>query len=273
MRRSHDSRDPRRRGAALVTALVVATLLLMVAAVGIRGVRGRPKKPPNLREETPELVEPLQLLSEAADFRLGELAPLLELKYRDEWIDAYRIPFLVRNCPDLGEWIPTAEGQRLERVIGELRRGGPHEAFASLVLTFRMARATEWDPGLLGRTQNAERLGQYLQDWLAAWAEDGADDPLLYEPTIAATLLYARVMRTAYDAPAIGYADAPYDRAKQFLEQLTGVHEPQRTAFGEALAASVPVPFQEFVEKDDFLRGFEREAIVRFPKIDGECGE
>ena len=265
--------DPRRGGVALVTVLQVATVLVMVAAVMMRGVQGRARKAPNLREQPPELVAPLQLLSEAADMRLGELAPLLDIKYRDDWIDAYRIPFLVQGCPDLDDWIPTTEGQQVERLIGELRRAGPEEAFASLVLVFQVARATEWEPGLLGRTQNAERMGQYVQDWLTAWAERGAEDPLLFEPTIAATLLYARIMRTAYDAPAIGHNAGPYNHAKQFLERLTGARQPLLTAYGEALSTQLPVAFQEFLERDDFLRGFEREAKVRYAKIDGECDQ
>ena len=265
--------NQKRSGVALVTVLQVAAVLVMVVAVGMRGVRGRARKAPNMRKEVPELVEPLQFLSEAADLRLGELAPLLDIKYRDDWIDAYRIPFLVQECPDLSEWIPTTEGQQIERLIGELRRAGPHEAFASLVLVFQMARATEWDPGLLGRTQNAERMGALVQDWLRVWAERGAEDPLLYEPAVAATLLYAIVMRTAYNAPALGYADAPYDRARQFLEELTGAREPRLTALGEALSTQMPSAFQEFLERDDFLRGLEREALVRFPRMNGECGE
>jgi len=256
-----------------VKLLQVATVVVMVLAVAIRGVSGEARKLPNQRDTPQDLVEPLQLLSSAAELRLGELAPRLDLKLRDEWIDSCRLPFRIHTCPELGDWIPTVEGQRVERLIGELRRGGPEEAFASLVLVFQVARSTDWDPGLLNRSQNAERLGQYLQDWLADWGEEAAEDPLLFEPAMAALIVYARVMRTAYDAPAIGFADAPYDRARAFMDTLTGAREPTRTAFGEALSAYSPAAFKEFIEREDFLRGFEKEALVRFPAIDGECGE
>jgi len=261
-----------RSGRGLVTGLQVATVVVMLVAIGMRGLAGRPHKFPNRRSPVPPLVEPLQLLGSAADQRLVEIAPRIDLLYRDDWIDTSEIPFLLQGCPDLVDWLPTTDGQRVERMIGQLRRAGEEEAFAALVLLFELARSTHWEPGILAHTQNAERLGQFFQDWLAAWAEPGVDDPLLYEPVMAATLVYARVMRTAYDAPALGRADAPYQRAKEFLSNLTGVGGPRLTTFGQALSTYDPAAFREYLERDDFLRGFEKQALVKFPKIDGECG-
>ena len=33
----------------------------------------------------------------------------------------------------------------------------------------------------------------------------------------------------------------------------------------------VTEPVKEFLEREDFLRGLEREAEIRFPNIDGDC--
>lgn len=261
----------RSSGATLAGSLPIAAVVVMLAALGIRGVTGVPKQLPNQREVPQVLSSPLQLLSSAAELRLGELAPRLGAQYRSAWIDTCRIPFRIQACPGLIEWIPTADGQKVERLIGDLRHGGPEEAFASLVLVFQVAHGTHWHPGLLGKSANAERMGLFLQEWLADWAPEAADDPLLFEPAMAALLLYSRVMRTAYDAPALGFDEAPFERAKQFLEQLTGAREPRRTAFGEALTSYSPTAFKDFLEREDFLRGFEKEALVKFPELDGKC--
>jgi len=161
---------------------IVATVALLVGAIGVRGLRGalaaRAQDRP--REKT-EIAEPMQLLGRGASMRIEELTARVSEAVKPNWSAAHRLPFALRDCPKLLDWIESADGQRFERLLAELRRGSREDAFASLALTLALARATEWNPGLLARTQNAERLGALLQEWLRAWGERGVGDTLLAE--------------------------------------------------------------------------------------------
>lgn len=252
---------------------MLATAAVLAGAVAVRGIPGKLEAPPDQRApEAGELVEPMQFLAAGATERLDELAPRIQLERRKAWQDISPLAFDLLECPSLVEWLDSEDGQRTERLIATLRHGSREEAFASLVLLFQVARATQWDPGFLARTQNAERLGDLLRDWLRVWAEPAAKDPLLYEPAIAATLLYGRAMRTAYNAPALRRLDAPFERARTFLAQLTGFDGDAPTPFGRALEERHPLAMDTLRTKKDALKVLHDEAEVLFSDIDGECG-
>jgi hypothetical protein len=138
-----------------------------------------------------------------------------------------------------------------------------------------LARATEWKPGLMSRTPQAqaERLGGMLQDWLRVWGERGAKDALLAEPAAATALLYAHVMRTAENAPVIGTLSAPRDRAKAYLSELLGSGQSRRTSLGELVQARHGAALTRFQGSDDPLGGLAGDAKTLFPDMNGTCGK
>ncbi|HVS18147.1 MAG TPA: hypothetical protein VMT18_06065 [Planctomycetota bacterium] len=262
-----------RRGDVRLNLIAAVTCVLLVAAVAVRGIAGeRPPQPEDEPRSPDALVEPLQFLARNGALRMRELGTRIDPARATEWAAMWRRPYELENCPAAAEWLGSPDGLRLERLLAELRRGSRDEALAALALTVQLARATDWDPGLLGRSQHAERIGGLLQDWLRVWGPRAAGDGELLEPTLAALLVYGRVMRTAYKAPAIGRADAPYERARAFLDDLTGARAARRTPLGERLAARHPRAWTTLVEKSDFLAGAAEESRALFPEIDGECG-
>ena len=80
-------------------------------------------------------------------------------------------------------------------------------------------------------------------------------------------------MRTAYNQPTFGFNKAPYERARAFVDELTGAHASRRTAFGESLAAAYPRAFEQIQSSKDFLRGCNEEAKLLYPELKGECGK
>lgn len=138
---------------------------------------------------------------------------------------------------------------------------------------FQLARATEWKPGILTQTPqaNAERMASLLADWLRARGESGAKDPLLAEPARAAILVYGRLMRTAQQSPVLGTNSASYERGLKTIEELVGIDSGRRTALGESLQARHPVALRKLVGDSDRLRGFDDEARTLFPDLNGEC--
>ena len=262
------------RSKTVETIAMCATVVLLVAAAAVRGLHGTPPLAPQDRpREKAEIAEPMQLLGRGAALRIEELTARVSEAVKPNWNAAHRLPLELRDCPKLLEWIESADGQRFERLLGELRRGSREDAFASLALTLALARATDWNPGLLARTQNAERLGALLQEWLRVWGERGVGDALLAEPTLAATVLYGRVMRIAAEAPPIGRFDAPYERAKAFLSNALLDSHGQATALGRALQARFPAASAGFDDADDCLAGLDREAAQVFVGLDGKCSQ
>ncbi len=260
-------------GRAQVVALMGVTCALLVAAVVVRGIPGARPAAPEDKPDGPEaLGEPMQFLSSGASRRMRELAPRIDPARSADWNATWRLPFELQGCPRLMEWLNGPDGLRMERLIGELRRGSRDESLAALALLVQLARSTDWAPGLMAHTEHAERLGGLLQDWLRVWAPKSAEDAQLLEPALAAALLYGRVMRMAYLAPTFGRADAPYDRARLFLDEISGARSGRRTAFGERLAARYPRAWTTLDQKSDFLSGSSEEARLLFPEIDGECG-
>lgn len=253
-----------------VTVLMAVTSAMLVATLFLRGIRAEP--PPRPEDEpTTETVfaEPMQVLAVGGGLRIRELAELLQGQPRQSWTRAARAVFAIDSCPNVIEWLQSADGQDTERVIGELRRGDSAEALASLALIVQMTRRVKWS----GRIPYAERLAGLLQEWLRLWAQPSTTDALLHEPALAAFLVYGRLMRTAYDMPTFGYSHAPYERARAFVDELTGAHTSRRTAFGESLHDAYPRAFEQIVDSKDFLRGCNEEAKLLYPELKGKCGK
>jgi hypothetical protein len=80
-------------------------------------------------------------------------------------------------------------------------------------------------------------------------------------------------MRIAAEAPPVGRFDAPYERAKAFLEGALLDPQGQPTALGRALRARFPAAMQGFGDSGDCLLGFDREAALLLPGLDGKCHE
>jgi len=257
-----------------VSILMGATAALLVAAIVLRGIRAEPPPRP---EDGPEaatvFAEPLQLLARGGALRVAELKVALAEPAREPFDRAARIVFAIADCPLAVEWLDGAAGQDVERVIGELRRAEAPEALASLTLIVQLVRHTHWAPGFRGRIQHAERLAGLLQEWLRVWSGRAADSALLREPSLAALLVYGRLMRVAYDEPTFGRNQAPYQRARSFVDELTGAKLSRRNPFGDALAISYPRAFDQLVSSEDFLRGAAEEARLLYPELDGECDE
>lgn len=253
---------------------LAAAATLVIAAVGARMLPApRVIVAEDVVEEGPRIVEPMQFLGKGAALRAPELDGWVAAERRPRFKALRELAFHVADCPETVEWIDSAEGQRLERMLGELRGGTREEAFAALVLVFQLARATEWKPGILTQTPqaNAERMASLLADWLRARGESGAKDPLLAEPARAAILVYGRLMRTAQQSPVLGTNSASYERGLKTIEELVGIDSGRRTALGESLQARHPVALRKLVGDSDRLRGFDDEARTLFPDLNGEC--
>lgn len=258
---------------AALRALALLTVLLLAAALWTRGIEARlPPVPTDEAGAGATIAAPMQLLSRGATRRADELEQALSPERREAW-RRYAAPTLeLRGCPRLRDFLDGGVGQGLERLLGDLRRGSREEALAALALVVHVARATGWSPGFLGdRPEDAERLGGLLEEWLRVWAPRAANDALLYEPALAAAMLYGRALRTAYDAPSFGRNRASYERARVFLETLTGAGASRRTDFGDALLARHQRAYRGLTGEDDFLRGFEEEARLLFPDVTGTC--
>jgi hypothetical protein len=267
-----DSRPPSQ--GALIAVLSLAAVLL-AGAVYVRGIRGEVPALPEDRERAPDMIaQPLQFLGRGAHLRLDELGEQLGGLGGTgaSWSAVHRIPFDLAGCPKLTDWISTAEGQQVEQLLADLRRGSREEALGALTLLFELSRKTAWAPGVRG-SKNAERLAALYQEWLRRWAEPAADDQLLAEPALACALVYARIMRLAYEAPPLMRDQAIAARARTFLNTLTGASQPRLSSFGEALEARYPNAFETFRRESDLLEGFAHEAFVLFPELDGECEE
>jgi hypothetical protein len=213
----------------------------------------------------------MQLLGPAASLRIRELDPLVGAAHAAEFKALATRLFATKDCPKLLDWANTADGQRFERLLNDLRAGSSEDALAALALILRAGRACEWKPGLLARTEHAEKLAGWLQDWLRTRCEEGARDPLLSEPVLAAAIVYGDAMHVAWDAPVVGHRDAPYQRAVAFLGEIVGPPPGKRTAFGDALAARFPRAVTKLFERDAALAGFAEEHRVLFPDLTGEC--
>ena len=257
-----------------MTLALAGACVLFVAAIAVRAIPPAQRvAPQDVVEETPHIVEPMQFLGSGAKLRAAELDAWISADRRGRFKALRELAFHVGGCPGTRAWLDGVEGQRFERLLGELRSGKREEAFAALALTFQLARATEWKPGIVMNTSsaNVERLASLFQDWLRTWGEKSANDSLLAEPAAAAVLVYGRLMRVAQRAPVLGTSDAPYKRAQMFLGDLLGEGRSRRTALGECMQAHSSAAISRLSSADDALRGLDEEALVLFPDLTGAC--
>jgi hypothetical protein len=267
-----NQRSGSNEGKLALRAVMASAIALIALAFWVRGIEPKlPSRPVPSVEQG--LAEPLQLLQRGGKLRLPELERVISAERRAQWDEQAKHVLELTGCPDLDEWLDSAEGQGVERFIAELRNGTSEEALAGLVLIFQLARSTHWSPGMFGSSLNAQRLGGLLEDWLRALSDLAARDPLLYEPSLAAALLCGRALRVAYRAQTFGRDEAAYQRAKLLFEALTGVGTSRRTAFGEALQARYPRAYQTLSTRSDFLLGCEEELRALFPDVDGKCSD
>ena len=261
-------------GRAVIHASIAVTALLSIGAIVVRGIApANVASPKDVVDDKPRIAEPMQFLSRGAPLRAAELDNWIANDRRASFKAQRELIFHLEKCPPLMEWIDGVEGLRFERLLSDLRNGSREEALASLALTFELARATKWKPGLLGHSEHAERLGGLLQDWLRVWAERSAKDSLLSDPALAAALVYGKVMRSAWRAPVVGYNQAPFDRAQTFLSELLGAASGRRTAFGEALQSQHARATARLLADKDALAGLDADASILFPDLRGECDE
>ena len=255
---------------------MAATIALLGLALFVRTLEAPPPPPPpELESESgARIAQPLQLLRAGAPARLDELTGWISLERRTAWEASHREVFALSGCPGARAWLDTAHGQAFERLFASLRGGTREDAFAGLALAFQLARATHWKPGVFsGEGADAERLGSLLEDWLQSRAEAATQDALLYEPAVAACLLYGRVMRAAVEGPRFGTNQAARSRAERFLGELCGVGRGARSSFGDALFARHPRAFALLASGDRAaLDGLADECAVFFPDLDGDCG-
>jgi len=241
--------------------------------VWLRGRTATRPPPPDRPSETAALAEPMQFLEAGGASRADELTRFIDVDHMLAWQASHDAVFELGGCPDLFEWIRTPFGQDVVQLIGDLRRGSAEEGLAALALTFQLARNARWDPGAFGgKAAGAEHLGDLLEDWLRTWGERAATDPLLYEPAMAAGLLYGRALHTAWGAPALGTREPALARARALLDELCGVRSMERTAYGDALHARHPHAYSLLTRDADPLAGLVQEAQSRFPEHDGACG-
>lgn len=251
----------------------MAAVALLVLAVAVRGCEhGAPARPAPRPAESRELPAPLQLLDAAGAARMAELDEAVSPTQRAAWSDSRAALDRLERCPKLLKWIALPEGQRLERLLPALEAGSREEALGALALVFRVAGRTRWEPGMFGGAAGAERLGGLLQDWLEAWAARGVEDPLLYEPTLAAVLLYGRVMQAAFESGLFGDSERSLERARGCLARLCHTPSGLRTRLAIALEDRYPGALDPTLEGEDFLEGLADEAALLFPDHDGECG-
>ncbi|MFT5286603.1 MAG: hypothetical protein ACI8TQ_002773 [Planctomycetota bacterium] len=249
--------------------LVVAALF---GAVWVRTIPPTIIAAPEAEGDELPILEPMQLLRIGGEERLVELDSWIDLDQRVAFIDT-RLDLLdLDGCPPLGEWIGGSRGLAFEQTVGSLSRASRTEALGALALVFQLARTTEWAPGMFGDAQAAERLGGLLAHWLDRWGERAMEDALLYEPTLAAVLLYGHVMNVAFQAGIFGKSDVSRDRAQANLVRLAGSQGDRRTALGAALGTRYPNALSSAISDAD-LTGFTGELELAFPELNGECGQ
>ena len=257
----------------LPDAVMASAVLLAGLAIGLRGVRAEIPPPPEEREQSPgsapRLAQPMQFLTGGAENRFEELTALVSEEQRANFRTQSRLLFDLTACPKLKTWMEGRDGQRLERLLAELRGGSREDALAALCLVFRLARVTRWNSG----APHAEHLGRLLGDWLRVWGVRGADDAVLHSATLGATLFYGRVMRTAWNAPMIGYNAASHDRARGLLYEVVGEREGRRTDLGRELELRYPRAFTALIggQAASFFAAFAAESSLLFPGLDGSC--
>ncbi len=247
-------------------------VLALLAAGWVRTIEPTIISAPESEGEALPILEPMQLLRVGGEERLAELDILVDLNRRVAFADT-RLDLLdLDGCPPLGDWIRGPRGLAFEQTVAALSRGSRTEALAALALVFQLARTTEWAPGVFGGAQAPERLGGLLSVWLDRWGEDAMDDAQLYEPTLAAVLLYGHVMNVAFKSGMFETSVVSRERAQANLTRYAGEQGERRSALGIALNTRFPGALASAVTDGD-LSGFTRETELIFPELNGECGQ
>lgn len=205
---------------------------------------------------------------------MAELDALVSESLRGRWSQVRRAVLDTVGCPSLSQWMGRREGQRLEQLLGELAVGERDDAYCAIVLLFQLARRTSWDPGVFGGSEDAERLGQLLGNWLATWAEPAAADPLLREPALAAAVAYGGIMHAAFEGNFFSSSPSSLERARRFLATLVGEPGRNLTDFGAALGSRYPNALSGALaggRSGAVLSGFAEEMRLWFPDLNGDC--
>lgn len=246
---------------------------MIVLALWVRGIEGSPIARPDVDPDVPPAIEEAaQFLSPGAHLRLAELDEALAPEFRSSWQTSSGAVFTLPECPPLLDWMHSKDGLELESTLRELRTAGEVEALACLTLIFQLARAAEWDPGFLGRSEHAEKLAGLIEPWLFSWAERGVEDPLLFEPTLGATLFYGKLMHVAYEAPIMGRNESALKRAQQNMARLVGAPG-ARTNLGRVLQDRHPRTIEVLETEEECCRGLAEGCETAYPDLDGECEE
>ncbi len=246
--------------------------LLLGGALAVRGIAPRAIAAPEQQGDEVAVAEPMQLLRAGGTERVAELEALVAVELRNEF-ETTRLDLIeLDGCPTLTDWLRSRRGLAFEQTAAALSRDSRVDALASLSLLFHVARSTSWSPGMFGSSEGAERLAGLFRRWLEDRAEEAAEDPLLYEPALAAALVYGHVMHLAFEGNLFGDSTASRDRGRAFLRRLAGTEGGPRTRLGIALGARYPGALAR-LERDGSLAGFTEECELVFPKLDGECGE
>ena len=270
--KSHVTNSSRSTATWTALSVALATGLLLIA-VGVRALEGAPVTRPDVDPEVaPVIEEAAQFLSPGARLRLSEIDAVVAKDLAAKWQAASSAVFTLEGCPKLLDWMHSEAGLNFELTLRELRSSGEVEALASLTLIFQLARVAEWDPGFLARSEHAEKLADLLEPWLLAWGERGAEDSLLFEPVLRATLFYGKVMHTAYAAPLVGKNDSAVSRAQQSLNRLVGLPG-SRTNLGRVLQQHHPRAVEILETDEDCCNGLKDDCETAFPDLDGECEE
>jgi hypothetical protein len=253
-------------------AVLLAVFALFAAAAAVRSIAGAPRVVPEDQPRDENAIrEPLQFLGPAAVSRVAELGPRISVATETAWRLSYRAPFEIAGCPEAAEWFLTDRGMRLERLLGDLRRGSNEEALAALVLLFETARNTRWAPGLLAHTENAEKLAALAEAWLRTWGPRAPQDAVLAEPALAALLAYGHWMQRASEPLPIGRRDETYEHACAFLATILRDESGRETSLGTALRDRHPAAHAAFESGHDVLAGLRAASEQLQPWLRGDC--
>jgi hypothetical protein len=252
-------------------AALFAALTLFGASVAVRAIDGGPLLSAADRDrERGAVQEPMQLLGRSASARVAELDLRINKDLRPEWLRLRKAIFQLPRCPRTGEWLDSSDGLAFERLFNELRRGNRDEALAGLVLLTELARRTEWEPGLLARVQDAERLSNLQGEWLRTWSARAAQDAQLSDPALATLLLHARVERATYVRTIRRDRDRQ-ERATEAFRRLLEDTQGQPSVFARALDVRHPGLVTGMRERKDALEALDTAAGQLFPGLNGEC--
>jgi hypothetical protein len=246
---------------------------LFVAALWLRSLPAPRWSAPELAGEgAREFQQPLQMIGPSARSRAAELAALMPPQRADAYLAAWgRLPL---DCPRASSWLDGEAGQLFARDVAQFTTGTDPEALGALGLLVALARRLEWEPDGIGASRglDSERLAAQFESWIGLRAELGADRPLLAEASVAAVLVWARLMRESEQAP-FAFADkAVAARAEARLEAWFAPRAERRTRLAASLAARQPLAHAALLQRSGALQALDAASRRLVPDLDGECG-